>query len=148
MTVLGCPSWDPSEIKSPQLARASQESPGMSLMESAGHQVTLACRDVPGYSWTSLLVSSRDQVTTTCKHVPGQSLDVPHGILQRSSHPSLQACPRTVLGCPSWDPPDIKSPQLGRMSQDSLRYPSYNPPDIRSPPFARMSQDSPGMSGI
>ena len=75
-TVLGCPSWDPLDIMSPQLARMSKDSTGMSHMGSSGHQVNPACKDVPGQSW-----------------------DVPHGILQTSNHPSLQGCPRTVLGC-------------------------------------------------
>ena len=64
-TVLGCPSWDPPDIKSPQLARMSKDSTGMSHMGSSGHQVTPACKDVPGQSW-----------------------DVPHGILRTSNHPS------------------------------------------------------------
>ena len=75
-TVLGCPSWDCPDIKLLHLGRMSQDSPGMSLMGLSGHQVTSAWKDVPGHSW-----------------------DVPHRILRTSCHPSLQGCPRTVLGC-------------------------------------------------
>ena len=88
-TVLGCSSWDCLDIKLLQLGR-------MSLMGSSGHQLRLACRDVPQIS---LLRASRNQVTPTWKFVPGQSWDVPHWILRTSCHPSLQGCPRTFLGC-------------------------------------------------
>ena len=98
-TVLGCPSWDCPDITSLQLGRMSQESSGMSFMGSSGHQLRLACRDVPGQSQISLIQASRDQVTPTWKDVPGQSWDVPRGILWTSCHPSLQGYPRTVLGC-------------------------------------------------
>ena len=152
-TVLGCPSWDPPDIKSPQLERMSQDSPGMSLLDIKSCQLARMSQDSTGMS---LMGPSGHQVTPASKDVPGQSLmgssghqitpaskDVPHGILR--SHPSLQGCPRTVLGYPSWDPPDIKLPQLERMSQDS---PGMSLLDIKSCQLARMSQDSTGMSDI
>ena len=100
----------------------------MSHVGSSGHQVTSILRDVPGQSWDiphgivrSLMGLSGHQVTSSWKDVPGQSWDIPHGIIQTSSHfswdvpgqswdvphrirqtschPSLQGCPRTVLGC-------------------------------------------------
>ena len=131
-------SWDVLHEIHSQLTSISQDCPQTSLLESSGCQVTLACRvsqdcpeNVPvGILWTlshlsqdcpgmSLMGSSRHQITPANKDVPGQSWDVPHGILRTSSHPSLQGCPRTALGYPSWDPLDIKSPQLARMPQDS-----------------------------
>ena len=52
------------------------------------------------------------------KDVPRLSWDVPHGILRTPSHTSLQGCPRTILGRPSWDPPDTKSHLYTGMSKD------------------------------
>ena len=102
-TVLGCPSWDPLDIMSPQLARMSKDSTGMSHMGSSGHQVNPACKDVPGQSWDVPhgILRTSSHPSLQCKDVPGQSWDVPHEILRTSSHPSLQGCARTVLGCPS-----------------------------------------------
>ena len=118
-TVLSCPSWDPLDIKSPQLARMSHDSPGMSLMGSFGDQVTPACKGVPGKSWDVPHGVCWTSSHTSLQGCPRVFLDIPLSILQRSSYHNLQACPRTVLGCPSWDPPEIKSPQLASMSQDS-----------------------------
>ena len=87
-TVLGCPLWDPPDTKSCQYRGTSQDCPGMSHVGSSGHQVTPILRDVPGLSW-----------------------DVPCGILRTPSHTNLEGRPRTVLGCPMWDPPDTKSHQ-------------------------------------
>ena len=53
--------------------------------------------------------------------VPGLSQDVPHGIFRTSSQPLFAGCPRTVPGRPSWDPPDIQSTPVCRMSQDYPR---------------------------
>ena len=94
-TVLGCPIWDPPDTKSHQSSGTSQDCPGMSHVGSSGHQVT-SILDVPGQSW-----------------------DVPHGIVRTSSYFNLEGCPRTLLGCPSWDCLDIKSLQLKGMSQDT-----------------------------
>ena len=100
-TVLGCPSWDCPDIKLLQLGRMSQDSPGMSLMGSSGHQLRLACSDVPGQSQISLLYKPPEIKSPQLGRMSmqGQSWDVPHGILRTSCHPSLQGCPRTVLGC-------------------------------------------------
>ena len=112
--------------------RDVQGQSGISLMGSSGYQVTPICGGVPqDYPRTSLLGFSR-QVTLTCRGVQGQSCDVPEilctsghthlrgcsgqsqgipvGILWISSHLSMQGGPRTVLGCLSWDPQDIKPP--------------------------------------
>ena len=84
-TVLGCPMWDPPDTKSHQSSETSQDCPGLSHVGSSGHQVISTLRDVPGLS-----------------------LDVPCGILRTPSHINIEGCPRTVLGCPLWDPPDTK----------------------------------------
>ena len=97
-TVLGCPLWDPLDTKSHQSSKTSQDCPGMSLAGPWGQKVTPIFRDVPGLSW---------------------DWDVPCGIYWTPSHTNLLGCPRTVLGCPSWDPPDTKSHQSTETSQDS-----------------------------
>ena len=88
-TVLGRPSWDPPDIQSTPACRMSQDCPRTSHMGSSGQLVNPSLQDVPGLSQ-----------------------DVHHGILQTSSQPQFAGCPRTVLGCPTWDPPDIQSPSL------------------------------------
>ena len=72
--------------------------------------------------------------------VPGLSQDVPHGILQTSSQPLFAGCPRTVPGRPSWDPPDIQSTPVCRMSQDYPRT-SRMGSSLANP----LCPDSPGM---
>ena len=75
--------------------------------------------------------------------VPFLRLCVPHGILRTSSQPQFAGCPRTVLGCPTWDPPDIQSTPVCR---DVPGRPSWDSPDIQSTPVCRMSQDCPRTS--
>jgi len=71
-----------------------------------------------------------------------QSWDIPHGTLWTSSQPQRAGCPRTVLGHPSWDPPDSKSPQFIGMSQDCPRT-SLLGQCGDSPQLTGMSQDYP-----
>ena len=99
--VLGCPGMSLMRLSGHQVGRMSQDSPGMSLMGLSGHQFTSPWKDVPGQSWD----------------VPYG--DVPYGVVRTSSYFTLEGCPRTVLGCPSWDCPDIMSSQIARMSQNS-----------------------------
>ena len=87
----------------------------MSLVGSSGHQVTPIFRGVPGQSWDAPCGILQ---TPILRGVPGLSWDVPCGILRTPSHTNLQRCPRTVLGCPLWDPPDTKSHQSSEVSQD------------------------------
>jgi len=130
-TVPGHPSWDPPDIQSTPGCRMSQDCPRTSLMGSSGHPVNPSMQNVPGLSQdvphgilrtssqhqvagcprTSLMGSARHPVNPSLQDVPGLSQDVPHGILRISSQPQFAGCPRNVLGCPSWDPLDIKSPK-------------------------------------
>jgi len=107
-TVLGCPTWDPPDIQSTLVCRMSQDCPRTSLTGSSGQQVTPVCRDVPGLSWDVphgiLRTSSQPQFARMSQDCPGTS----HmGSSGHPVNPSLQGCPRTVPGRPSWDPPDI-----------------------------------------
>ena len=70
----------------------SQDCPRMSHMGSSGHPVT---------------------------QFAGMSQDCPR--LRTSSQHQFAGCPRTVPGHPSWDPPDIQSTPVCRMSQDCPR---------------------------
>ena len=88
-----------------------------SLMGSHGHQVTLACRDVPGLSW-----------------------DVPHGILQTPSDTCIQGCCTTVLGRSSWDPLDTKLIGISQKCPSTGSSPLF-----RTVPDISLCLDSPGM---
>ena len=102
--------------------------------------------------------------------VPGLSWDVPCGILRTPSRTN-QELPKTVLGCPMWDPPDTKSHQSSGTSQDCpgmshvgssghsrtnlqerpktvLGCPMWDPPDTKSHQYRGTSQDCPGMSHV
>ena len=84
--------------------------------------------------------SSGHLVNPSLQDVPGLSQDVPHGILRTSSQPQFAGCPRTVPGRPTWDPPDIQSTAVCRMSQDYPRT-SLMGSSLANP----LCPDSPGM---
>ena len=76
-TVLGRPLWDPTDIKSHQLAGMSQDCPGTSLVGSSGHHVTSTCRDVSGLSQTV-------EDIQLCLNSPGTCLT----LVGNTGHPS------------------------------------------------------------
>ena len=80
-TILECPLWESSDTKSPCHA---QDYPAISFVGSSGHQVTPIFRDAQDYILGCPLIVT-------------------------PSHPSIQRCPRTILRCRSWGPPDAKS---------------------------------------
>ena len=133
---MGCPLWD-------QVIPILRDVPGLYWDVPCGilrTRVTPIFRDVPGLSWDV----PGHQVTPIFKDIQGLSWDVPCGVLWTPSHTNIEGCPRTLLGFSSWDCPDIKLPQLGRMSQDSpgmllMGLSGY----VKS---LQLSQDSPGMS--
>ena len=76
-TVLGCSLWNPPDTKSHLYTGMSLNCSWTSLVGSYGHQVTPACRNVPGLSWDiSCIGSSGHQVTSTCRDVSGLSQTV------------------------------------------------------------------------
>ena len=127
-----------------QVTPALRYIPRLSHVGSSGHQITPIVRDVPGLSWDvpfeilrtpsrpilrdvpglswnfSNVESSGHQVTPILRDIPGLSWNVPCGILRTPSHTNIERRPRTVLGCPIWDPPDTKLHQFSGTSQDCL----------------------------
>jgi len=115
-TVPGRPSWDPPDIQSTPLCRMSQDCPRTSLMGSSDIQSTPVCRMSQDCPRMSLMGSSRHPVNPSLQECPRTVPGHSHGILRISSQSQLAGCPRNVLGCPSWDPLDIKSSKDSCMS--------------------------------
>lgn len=76
-TVLGCSLWNPPDTKSHLYTGMSLNCFWTSLVGSYGHQVTPACRNVPGLFW-----------------------DISCRIFWRSSYINLQGCFRAVPDSP------------------------------------------------
>ena len=116
------------------------DSPGMcpTLVGNTGH--LSGGRGGVTQTRPSRMGSSGHLVNPSLQDVPGLSQDVPHGILRTSSQPYFAGCPRTLPGCPSWDPLDIQSTPLCRMSQDYPRT-SLMGSSLANP----LCPDSPGM---